>query len=181
MNARVRALAVLLAVFLLGCSVGFFSYHLVRSKMPSSGIGLFGPTGVAGNRTTPGRERGGLRLQQQLQLSPSQQAQFESILKEFRPKFEAVRAEEEKRLEPIRAEINPKFEAVRAEMAPKFDAIRSEMNRRIAGILNEDQKTKFETLQKGREGPPGPGRPGGARRRPDRPGPPPKGPRQAVP
>ena len=177
MNARVRALAVLIAVFLLGCSVGFLSYHLVRSKMPANGLGLFGPTGAAGNRTTPGRDRGGPRLRQVLNLSPSQQAQFDSIVKEFRPQFDAVHAEEEKKLEPVRAEMDPKFDAVRAEMAPKFDALRAEMYRRISSILNEDQKTKFEAFQKGREGPPGPGRPGGGRRWPDRPGPPPKGPR----
>jgi len=171
MNARFRALAVLIAVFLLGFSGGFLSYHLMRSRMPASGTSQSGPGGVYGNRTAPGRERGGPpRLSQQLQLSPDQQSQFETIVKEFRPQFEAVRAEEEKKLDPIRAEMNPKFEAVRAEMAPKFEAIRTEMNRRISSILNEDQRAKFEALQKEREGR---GERGGGRHRPDHPGPPP--------
>jgi hypothetical protein len=172
MNARFRALAVLIAVFLLGFSAGLLSYHLMRSKVGTGSVAAFGPAGAFGNRAMPGRERGGPpRLQQQLLLSPDQQTQFDSIMKEIRPQFDAVRAEEEKKLEPIRAEMNPKFEAVRAEMGPKFDAIRAEMNRRISSILNEDQRKKFEAIQKEREGR---GERGGPRRHPDHPGPPPE-------
>ncbi len=157
MNARVRALAVLVAVFLFGASVGIGGYQLIRSKVSA----------VSSQDRPPSRDRGGPRLRDLLDLSPGQQAQFESIMKEFRTQFEAVRAEERKKLDPIEAEFRPKFEAVRAEMAPKFDAVRSEMNRRIASLLNEDQKKKFEAFQKEREGR------GAGRHRPDRPGGPP--------
>lgn len=175
MNVRFRALAVLIAVFLLGFSAGLLSYHLMRSKIGANGIATFGPTGPFGNRPMPGRERGGPpRLEQLLQLTPDQKSQFDSIMMEIRPQFEAVRGEEEKKLEPVRAEMNPKFEAVRAEMGPRFDAIRVEMNRRISSILNEDQRKKFEIFQKEREGR---GERGGPHRRQDHPGPPPDGPR----
>ncbi len=170
MNARVRALTVLVAVFLLGCSVGVFSYRLVRSRIPEGWIGST-PPGTAFNNRSPRTDRGVPRLQQQLGLSAEQQTRFQAIMKEFRPRFEAVRAEEDKKLDPIRAEFDPKFEAVRAEMAPKFEAIRAEMFQRISGILTEEQKTKFEALQKQREAR-GEGR--GGRHRTERPGPPPK-------
>ncbi len=161
MSARVRALAVLLAVFLVGFSGGFGTYLVMKSRAPA-------PNGP--NRGPGARERNGPpRLFEQLDLSASQRTQLESIMKEFRPQFEAVRAEERKKLDPIEAEYRPKFDAVRAEMAPKFEAIRTEMNRKISGILDENQKKKFEAFQKEREGRGG----GGGRHRPDHPGGPP--------
>jgi Spy/CpxP family protein refolding chaperone len=157
MNARVRALAVLVAVFLLGFSAGFGVYHVMRV-----------PAASGANRPSV-RDRGGQRLPDRLQLSPDQRAQFESIVKEFRPQFDAVRAEERKKLDPIQAEVAPKFDQVRAEMAPKFDAVRAEMNRRIAAILNADQRKQFDSFQKDREGRGGPS----GRHWPEHPGPPP--------
>jgi len=159
MNARVRALAVLVAVFLFGFSAGLAVYHAVKSNVPSALTAAPG-----GPNRPPGRERGP-RLPELLDLSASQRAQFESIMKEIRRQFEAVRTEQMKKLDPIDAEFRPKFDAVREEMAPKFDAVRAEMNRRIAGILNEEQKKKFEAFQKEREAREGRGGPGGPGRR----------------
>lgn len=168
MNARFRALGVLIAVFLLGFSAGFLSYHLMGSRTGVGGVAALTPRIPFGNRPMTGRERSGPpRLEQLLQLSPDQKAQYDSIMSDIRPQFEAVRAEEEKMLDPVRAEVNPKFEAVRAAIAPKFDAIRAEMNRRISSILNQDQQKKFEAFQKEREGR---GERSGPRRRPDHPG-----------
>lgn len=131
MNARLRALAVLIAVFLLGGSVGFVSYHYMGAKAPSPA----NPNRQAAGRT----EHRAPRLDEVLQLSPEQMAQFKQIMNEFRPQFEQVRAEQQK-----------KFEALRTEMSPRFEAIRSEMNRKILGILNDTQKQKFEEFQKQR-------------------------------
>jgi uncharacterized membrane protein len=148
MNARIRALAVLVAVFLIGTSAGAIAYRLYTAK-----------TQVLSAPAPPKAERPARpHLQEALNMSPEQKTKFEEIWKEFRPRFEALRAEQEK-----------KFDAVRAEVDPRYEELRTEVNRRIASILNEEQKRKFETLQKDVNSKKG-------RRRLDRPGPAPENP-----
>jgi Spy/CpxP family protein refolding chaperone len=130
MNARLRALAVLIAVFLLGGSVGFVSYHYMGAKAA---------TGTANRQAAARQDHRGPRLDEALQLSPEQAAQFKQIMDEFRPQFEQVRAEQQK-----------KFEALRSEMGPRYEVIRAEMDRKILAILNDAQKQKFQEFQKER-------------------------------
>jgi hypothetical protein len=144
MNSRLRALAVLVAVFLLGISAGTlgFRYYTVKTQAVSA-------------LAAPGRDTRQQRphMQELLNMSPDQKTKFAEIWKEFRPQFEALRGEQEK-----------KFDAARAELDPRYEELRAEVNRRIMSILNDDQKQKFETLQKEMNSKKG-------RRRPDHPGP----------
>jgi Spy/CpxP family protein refolding chaperone len=119
----------LIAVFLLGGSLGMLTYHLSRSGAQTVDVTK---SGQRDPRTRP-------RIEQVLQLSPEQLNQFKEITQEFRPKFEELRAAQEK-----------KYEAIRAEMSPQYDAIRSEMDSKIFTILKADQKQKFDTFLKER-------------------------------
>jgi Spy/CpxP family protein refolding chaperone len=135
MNPRVRALVVLVAVFLVGGAMGSALYYLYSAK--ESG----GPP-----NSPPQRDRNRPKLSQILQLSSEQEAKFKEVMSDSRRQFEAARKEQE----------------------TKFDAIRAEMNARIMGILNDDQKLKFQAFQKEidskrprHRGEPPPPRPGG--------------------
>lgn len=66
------------------------------------------------------------RFAQRLELSPEQQKQLKEIL----------------------AESRRQIDATRAEMGKKFDEIRAGANTKIAAILTDEQKKKFEQLLK---------------------------------
>jgi Spy/CpxP family protein refolding chaperone len=78
----------------------------------------------------PGR-RGGLT--EVLGLTPQQQTQLKQIYDEWRRQNDA-----------IRVEMEPKFEEIRH----KFDEARAGINAKIAAMLNEEQKKKFEQFLK---------------------------------
>ncbi len=151
MSARIRALAVLVAVFLLGTSTGVVAYRFYGSRTQSPANVQFPPGKKAQQRP---------RLQELLNMSAEQKSRFEDIWKEFRPRFEALRDEQER-----------KFDAARTEFEPRMTELRNSFNQKVSSILNEEQKQKFDALQKEmgnrhrRSGPPGPP--------PDRSGPPP--------
>jgi hypothetical protein len=161
MNARIRALGLLLAVLFLGITAGAMGYRYYASKIQVA----VAPPGPARDR----QQRP--RMQELLNMSEEQKTKFDEIWKEFRPQFEALRTAQEK-----------KFDAVRAEVDPRYDELRAELNRRVLSILNEGQQQKYEALQKemnarrvhrrtDRPGPPPPDGPGAP---PERPGPPPQ-------
>jgi hypothetical protein len=145
MNSRIRALAVLIAVFLIGTSAGIIGYRFYVNK-----------TQAVSSAAPPKTDRSQRpHMQDLLSMSPEQKTKFAEIWKEFRPQFEALRAEQEK-----------KFDTVRADFDPRYEELRAEVNRRIMSILDNEQKEKFEALQKEMNSKRG-------RRRPDHPGPPP--------
>jgi Spy/CpxP family protein refolding chaperone len=148
MNARIRALAVLVAVFLIGTSAGAIAYRFYAAKTQTVSAPALPKT------ERPPRSH----MQELLNMSPEQKTKFEEIWKEFRPRFEALRTEQEKKIDALRAEVDPRYEELRAEV-----------NRRIVSILTEEQKQKFEALQKDANSKKG-------RRRLDRPGPTPEKP-----
>jgi uncharacterized membrane protein len=119
MNPRIRALTVLVAVFLVGGALGGTLYH------------LWSPTTSATTETAPPRPAGERdrrppRLDQMLQLSPEQDTRFKEIMTDARRQFDASRKEQDDR----------------------FEAIRADMNTKILAILNHQQKEKFQAFLK---------------------------------
>ena len=129
MSARMRALLVLIAVFLVGGSAGFVLREFTKTKAQAQN-----------ENRPPSRDRRGPRLEQLLQLTPEQNARFKEIMSELRVQFDKVQDEHQSRID----EIDKVFR-------PQFLAVRTEMNRRIVEILNDEQKEKFLQIQKDRE------------------------------
>jgi len=134
MTDRPRALAVLIAVFLLGCIVGAGgSYLWLRSSRSTERRAMQG--------FPPGPPQGGRqsrqRMRELLQLTPEQEEKFGEIMAESRKQMDAVRAQDQ-----------PKIEAIFSEQQPKIQAIFAETNRKLMSVLNQDQQKKFEALWK---------------------------------
>jgi hypothetical protein len=72
------------------------------------------------------REFGPLALSQRLHLTLEQEIRFKKIVKEPRDQFDAARA----------------------EGAPRFKELRERMNRKIFGMLNQEQRRQFQTFLK---------------------------------
>ncbi len=119
MTDRPRALAVLIAVFVLGCVLGSAgSYMWLRHSEPPSARNMRSFPAGSG----PGRQR----LPELLQMTPEQENQFREIMAESRKKLESLRTEQE----------------------PKIEAIRAETNRELLSVLNPDQQKKFDGFLK---------------------------------
>jgi hypothetical protein len=110
MKSRTSALAVITAVFLIGCLLGIAGYHFYErslQKQTSYASGIQGHTG---------------RLADRLQLNNAQKAQLDVILEDSRGEIDAGRMEVETKMQAIRAKANEK----------------------IAAILSDEQKKKFQ-------------------------------------
>jgi Spy/CpxP family protein refolding chaperone len=119
---RPRALAVLIAVFLLGCIAGAAgSYYWLKKGLS------FGE--MHGQNMPPSSRRPGPGSPPDLRLTPEQDARFKEIMTDFRNQLDAVRAEQ----------------------SDKMEAIRAETNRKLAAILNQEQQKKFNEFLKSRE------------------------------
>jgi len=124
---RPRALAVLIAVLLVGCIIGSAG-SFIWTKRP------FGPfnqdRGYAESRNRPpgpggpGPGQGRRRLTELLQLTPDQEKQFREIM----------------------AKSRKQLSDLQVEQMPKIEAIRIDTNRRLTAILNPEQRKKFETF-----------------------------------
>ncbi len=116
MNSRKSAIAVIIAVLLIGCLLGAF------------GIWLWG------KRAQNARNMNdryiqydySIRIFDRLQITSEQEAKLEEILEESREEILACRT----------------------ELQDRMDSIRAETNEKIAGILDEDQRSTFERLLK---------------------------------
>ena len=135
MTDRPRALAVLIAVFLVGCIAGAAgSYYwlkqdtVVRTRHREEG-----------SPGSQGRQRW-MDLLRSLQLTPEQDARFREIMMESWKEMEPLR----KQMEPVRRQLD----TMREEQFAKIDAIRAETNRKFAAILNQEQKKKFDSFLK---------------------------------
>jgi Spy/CpxP family protein refolding chaperone len=139
-NDRPRALAVLVAVFLLGGIAGSAGSYYWFSKSAN--------TRVASRRSTPPQVPERQRLSVLLQLTPDQERRFREIMAEARMQSEPMRIEQDKL-----------WEELQTKQGPKIKAIWDETNRRFSSILNEEQKRKFEAwLEDFRKRPPPPPR-----------------------
>jgi hypothetical protein len=122
MSDRLRALTVLVAVFLLGCMVGATCFLVWGGKVVAA-RGSRGEPFSRGDRP--------MRLVERLQLSPDQEAVVRTILAESRKQMDAVRAESTPRTAVIRADMDKKISAVlNDEQKKKFDEFRKEMESR---------------------------------------------------
>ena len=135
MTDRPRALAVLLAVFLVGCLAGASGsyYYLKHNADAQSHRRQEGPPGFQG------RQRW-LDLLRSLQLTPDQDARFKEIMMESWKQMDPLR----KQGDPLRKQLD----AMRAEQMPKIEAIRAETNQKISAILNPEQRKKFDAFLK---------------------------------
>ena len=167
MTDRPRALAVLIAVFLVGAIAGAAgSYYWVkRNTVAQNHHEQEGPPGFQG------RQRW-YEFLRSLQMTPEQDARFREIMMDSRKQMEELR----KQMEPLEKQMNAMWE----EQMPKLEAIRAETNRKFAALLNPEQKKKFDAFLKESEdvrrrpprgrgmeppppGGPAPGNPGGRR------------------
>jgi Spy/CpxP family protein refolding chaperone len=132
---RPRALAVLLAVFLVGCIAGAAGsyYWLKRNPQVQSHRRQEGPPGLQGRQRWQ-------ELLLSLRLTPEQDARFKEIMMESWKQMEQLR----KQSEPLWRQL----EAMRNAEIPKLEAIRTETNRKVTQILNPEQRQKFEAFLK---------------------------------
>ena len=116
MNSRKSAIAVIIAVLLIGCLLGVFGIWIWEKRAQNA-------------LNTNGRyiqSDYSIRIFDQLQITSEQEAELAEILEESRKEILACRTELQNRMDSIRAETNEK----------------------IAGILDEDQRSTFELLLK---------------------------------
>jgi Spy/CpxP family protein refolding chaperone len=118
---RPRALAVLIAVFLVGCIAGAFgSYYWLKKDRNVRG---------RHEENGPPPPQGHPRLPELLQLTPAQDARSKEIM----------------------AETRKQLEALRTDQAPTIEAIWADTNRKFLAILNPEQQKKFNAFLKERE------------------------------
>jgi len=115
-KARLRAIAVLITVLLLGCLIGaagswlrYGKYTRVQADERQEELPVL----------TQHNEQ---RLPELLGMTSEQEAQFEDVMKESRQELDAMSREQ--RL--------------------KIDAVIADANRKIRSILNDEQKTRLE-------------------------------------
>ena len=117
MTDRMRALAVLIAVFLVGCALGATgSYYWVSSTISTASSPVPRP------QVQPMRDPGGRRIAEILQLTPEQESRFKEIMADSRKQIEVIQSEE----------------------LPKIQSAQAEMNRRISELLTEEQRKQFD-------------------------------------
>ncbi|MBN1569045.1 MAG: periplasmic heavy metal sensor [Acidobacteria bacterium] len=136
MTDRPRALAVLIAVFLVGAIAGASgSYFWLKQKTeaPGNHRRQDGPPDIQGRQKW-------MNLLRSLQLTPEQDARFKEIMMESWKEMEPLR----KQGEPLRRQMD----AMRAEQMRKIEAIRIETNNKISAILSPEQRKKFEEFLK---------------------------------
>ena len=135
MTNRPRALAVLIAVFLVGCIAGAAGsyYWIKQNTQVQSHRREEGPLGFQGRQRWQD-------LLRSLQLTPEQDARFKEIMTDSWKQMEQLR----KQSEPLRRQMNTMMD----EQIPKVEAIRAETNRKFAAILSPEQKKKFDVFLK---------------------------------
>jgi Spy/CpxP family protein refolding chaperone len=102
MKNRARALAVLVAVLLLGCLLGIAGYRFLEKRIQK-------PPAVTSTQRV--RNHTG-RLASRLQLTKEQEVQLNSILEDSRRQIDTSRAEWESKLQTLRAKTNERIAAI---------------------------------------------------------------------
>jgi Spy/CpxP family protein refolding chaperone len=115
MKNRTRAVAVVVAVLLIGCILGVAGYHFFFEKRDQPKPAVSNSGHVSGHAG---------RLVERLQLTKEQEKQLGEILEDSRRQIETGRN----------------------EFNSKMQEIRGKTNERIAAILNDEQKQKFQQI-----------------------------------
>jgi Spy/CpxP family protein refolding chaperone len=139
---RPRALAVLVAVFLVGSIAGASGSYYWLKKNPDS----HSRRRDEGSPGAQGRQRW-LQLLHSLRLTSEQDTQFKEIMAESRKQVEPLWKQQEpllKQMEPLRRQMD----AMRDSQFAQLDVIRNETNRKISAILNPEQKKLFDAFLK---------------------------------
>ena len=122
MKTRIQAIAVLVAVLLLGCLIGVTGSWLRYGKYMETRA-----TERRGGPTFPPRYQEQRlpeqRLPELLRMTPEQKVLFEDIMRESRQELDAMSMEQQLKINTVIAGTNEK----------------------IRSILNDEQKTKLET------------------------------------
>jgi len=121
MNDRLRALAVIIAVFLVGCALGATGSYYWVSRIDANTQSLQPPLPPQA-KSPMMRDPGGRRIADILQLTSEQDSRFKEIMADSRKQIEAIRSEE----------------------LPKLQAAQADLNRRISELLTEEQRKKFD-------------------------------------
>lgn len=116
MKDRMRALIVLIAVFVLGCFLGATGSYFWFAKYAKSPI--------AARENGPPPPHGRPRLPELLEMTHDQESQVGEIMKESRRQLDALQTEQR----------------------PKIEAVLEATNRKISSILDEKQKAKYKTF-----------------------------------
>jgi len=125
MSTRTRAVAVLIAVLLLGCLLGFAGLRLWQKRSE----GGHGFSFLLGRRPEVST-----KFAQRLQLTAEQQAQLKVILEESRRQIDAGRAEMDRKMEGIRADTNRKIAAILTpDQRTKFEQFLTEAGHQRTG------------------------------------------------
>ena len=120
MKARIQAIAVLIAVLLLGCFIGAAGLWLRYGKY--SGV----RADERNEESTFLPRNQEQRLPKLLRMTPRQEILFEDIMKESRQELDALSREQQL----------------------KINAVIAGTNEKIRSMLNDDQKTRLETSLK---------------------------------
>ncbi len=135
MKDRPRAIAVLVAVFILGFIAGSVSSYcwFGRAVHPQMAFKSPPPPRIPKEQTLPVI----------LNLTPDQEKQYREIMAEAGRQFELLRIEESK----VGAEWWDK-------QRPKYESIWSEVNSKFIAILDEGQKKRFNSWLEDHQPPP---------------------------
>lgn len=126
MKDRFRALAVLVAVFLVGIIFGTAGSFLWLKPVAE-------PVRNFDERPSPPRDRMTRPTFPDLKMTEEQKKQFGEIMVETRERFEKVEALKREQM---------------MDLDKKRDSILTEHNRKVGSILNKDQKLKFDNFVK---------------------------------
>jgi Spy/CpxP family protein refolding chaperone len=132
MNSRIRALLVLVAVYLLGGISGFFVRKFAEPK-------------------PPWEHDDKLEWIESLNLTSKQDAKFKEIMSpssDLEQQMNRLLEDQHREMHKIEKQVEPQYEAVWAKYEPQFAALRKEWNHRLMGVLNENQKKKFAEIIK---------------------------------
>ena len=115
MMNRTRAVAVIVAVLLIGCILGIAGYHFFFERRLQTSLAISSTGRVSGHTG---------RLAERLQLTKEQEKQLGEILEDSRRQIETGRKDLDSKLQEIRAKTNEKIAAIlNEEQRQKFRQI----------------------------------------------------------
>ncbi len=125
MNDRLRALLVLVAIFLLGCMVGAACFLVWGGRVVAA----------RGSHAGEPYARGPQRLAERLHLSSDQEVRVREILTESR-----------KQMNALRTELAPRFAAIREDTDKKISALLNEEQKKQFAEFRKEMESRRERM-----------------------------------